>query len=143
MREVPARRITGQCFGHATYGLCTKSPNPPADFAFRLKREEVAGLRSQNATSSSANLTNRSQFATGLKVSARARSQIATLKSPASSNLRSQIVISKGRGGRRYPPYAFTQHDPIIRDKSENNTTYRQSTRVQTFSFAKLRQRGL
>jgi len=23
-------------------------------------------------------------------------------------SLRSQIVISKGRGGRRYPPYAFT-----------------------------------
>ena len=23
--------------------------------------------------------------------------------------LRSQIVISKGRGGRRYPPYAFTE----------------------------------
>lgn len=24
--------------------------------------------------------------------------------------LRSQIVTSKGRGGRRYPPYAFTEH---------------------------------
>jgi len=24
-------------------------------------------------------------------------------------NLRSQIVISKGRGGTRYPPYAFTE----------------------------------
>ncbi len=24
-------------------------------------------------------------------------------------SLRSQIVISKGRGGRRYPPYAFTE----------------------------------
>jgi hypothetical protein len=24
-------------------------------------------------------------------------------------SLRSQLVISKGRGGRRYPPYAFTE----------------------------------
>jgi hypothetical protein len=24
-------------------------------------------------------------------------------------SLRSQIVISKGKGGRRYPPYAFTE----------------------------------
>jgi len=29
--------------------------------------------------------------------------------------LRSQIVISKkGRGGRRYPPYAFTEHGSIM-----------------------------
>ncbi len=29
--------------------------------------------------------------------------------------LRSQIVISKkGRGGRRYPPYAFTEHGAIM-----------------------------
>src|SRR5882672_6115019 len=55
--------------------LCTKSPNTPADFAFRLKREEAASLMSQIAISSSANLTNRWQFATSLKVSARSRSQ--------------------------------------------------------------------
>jgi len=31
------------------------------------------------------------------------------------SSLRSQIVISKmGRGGRRYPPYAFTEHGAIM-----------------------------
>src|SRR5258708_32498998 len=30
-------------------------------------------------------------------------------------SLRSQIVISKkGRGGRRYPPYAFTEHGAIM-----------------------------
>src|SRR5436309_14888344 len=29
--------------------------------------------------------------------------------------LRSQIVISKpGRGGRRYPPYAFTEHGALM-----------------------------
>ncbi|MBI4025537.1 MAG: ORF6N domain-containing protein [Verrucomicrobia bacterium] len=30
------------------------------------------------------------------------------------SNLRSQIVISKGKGGRRYRPYAFTEHGAIM-----------------------------
>ena len=28
--------------------------------------------------------------------------------------LRSQIATSKGRGGRRYPPYAFTEHGAIM-----------------------------
>ena len=28
--------------------------------------------------------------------------------------LRSQFVTSKGRGGRRYTPYAFTEHGVII-----------------------------
>lgn len=28
--------------------------------------------------------------------------------------LRSQIVISKGRGGRRYAPYAFTEHGALM-----------------------------
>ncbi len=28
--------------------------------------------------------------------------------------LRSQIVISKGRGGRRYLPYAFTEHGAVM-----------------------------
>jgi hypothetical protein len=29
-------------------------------------------------------------------------------------SLRSQIVISKGRGGRRYMPYTFTEHGAIM-----------------------------
>jgi hypothetical protein len=29
-------------------------------------------------------------------------------------SLRSQIVTSKGRGGRRYRPYAFTEHGAIM-----------------------------
>ncbi len=28
--------------------------------------------------------------------------------------MRSQIVTSKGRGGRRYLPYAFTEHGAIV-----------------------------
>ena len=30
------------------------------------------------------------------------------------NSLRSQIVISKGKGGRRYLPYAFTEHGVIM-----------------------------
>ncbi|MCA1575324.1 MAG: ORF6N domain-containing protein [Acidobacteria bacterium] len=32
--------------------------------------------------------------------------------------LRSQFVPSKGRGGRRYAPYAFTEHGVIMRRTS-------------------------
>jgi hypothetical protein len=30
------------------------------------------------------------------------------------ASLRSQFVISKGRGGRRYLPYAFTEHGAVM-----------------------------
>ena len=53
----------------------------PADFMFQLTKEETACLRSQIAT-----LNN------GLEP------------------LRSQIVTSKGKGGTRYLPYAFTRN---------------------------------
>ena len=57
----------------------------PADFAFRLSREEFDALRSQIVISDKHD-------------------------SREVSSLRSQIVISKkGRGGRRYLPYAFTE----------------------------------
>jgi phage regulator Rha-like protein len=36
------------------------------------------------------------------------------LTKPESDSLRSQIVISKGRGGRRTLPYAFTEHGAIM-----------------------------
>src|SRR5437879_1967124 len=40
--------------------------------------------------------------------------------------LRSQIAISKkGRGGRRYAPYAFTEHGAIKADKVLTLITYR------------------
>ncbi|MCH7871284.1 MAG: ORF6N domain-containing protein [Planctomycetes bacterium] len=58
----------------------------PADFMFRLSKVEFDALRSQSATSSSG----RGERAVG--------------------NLRSQSVTSSSKwGGRRYPPYAFTE----------------------------------
>jgi hypothetical protein len=71
------------------YGVQTKVLNQsvrrnkkrfPEDFVFRLTKEENISLRSQNAT--------------------------------LNESLRSQIVTSneRQRGGRRYPPYAFTDY---------------------------------
>jgi ORF6N domain-containing protein len=60
-----------------------------ADFAFQLTDDELAALRSQLVISKSP-------------------------ASQASSRLRSQIVTSNtGRGGRRYLPYAFTEHGAL------------------------------
>jgi len=57
----------------------------PADFMFQLTEEEAVSLRCQNGTSNAE---------PGLH----------------GDGLRSQIVTSNvGRGGRRYPPYAFTE----------------------------------
>ncbi len=58
----------------------------PVDFAFQFTREEVANLRSQIVTSSS----------------------------EADRSLRSQIVTLKAHGGRRYLPWAFTEHGAIM-----------------------------
>jgi hypothetical protein len=62
----------------------------PPDFMFQLAKEELDLLRSQFVTSKSASRLNQGE----------------------PGFLRSQFVISKSgdpRGGRRYPPYAFTE----------------------------------
>jgi phage regulator Rha-like protein len=64
----------------------------PADFMFQLTKEEFEGLRFQIETS---------------KNSDALRLQNETLKNI--DYLRSQIATSKGRGGTRYLPYAFTE----------------------------------
>ncbi len=54
-------------------------------------------------------------------------------------SLRSQIVISKGRGGRRYPPYAFTEHGAIM---AANVLNSKAAVRMSVFvvrAFVKLR----
>lgn len=75
------------------YGVTTKRLNEqfrrnrkrfPKDFAFQLTAEEVESLRSQNATA--------------------ARK---------TSILRSQNATSSSHGGRRYRPYAFTEHGAL------------------------------
>ena len=83
----------------ALYGVATRvliqavkrnAERFPPDFMFQLTKEEVDLLRSQFVTSKSASRLNQGE----------------------SGILRSQFVISKipdPRGGRRYPPYAFTE----------------------------------
>jgi len=131
IHEIRAERVILDSDLAAIYGVSVKALNQaikrnaerfPEDFVFRLTRSEFEdSLRSQFVTSYS-------------------RSQIATLKSPADSNLRSQIVISKGRGGRRYPPYAFTEHGAIM---AANVLNSKQAVRMSVFvvrAFVKLRE---
>jgi hypothetical protein len=66
----------------------------PKDFMFRLTDSEWQTMRSQIVTSN--------------KSSDSLRSQIVTLDGNTDS-LRSQFATSKGRGGTRYLPYAFTE----------------------------------
>jgi len=66
----------------------------PADFMFQLSAEEYERIRSRFVTASQASHPNSSQTVTSSRIG---------------KTLRSQFVTSKGRGGRRYRPYAFTE----------------------------------
>jgi hypothetical protein len=77
------------------YGVATKRFNEafrrnhdrfPADFAFQVTAQELSNLRSQFATSSS---------------------------QPNESNKESGPVV-RFHGGRRYPPWAFTEHGALM-----------------------------
>ena len=63
----------------------------PEDFMFRLSATEYEAIRSQFVTASSEERPSASR------------------RLMEKNRLRSQIVISKGRGGRRYLPYVFTE----------------------------------
>jgi ORF6N domain. len=54
--------------------------------------------------------------------------------------LRSQIVISKGRGGRRYLPYAFTEHGAIMAASLLNSKTAVEASVQVVRAFVRLRQ---
>lgn len=54
-------------------------------------------------------------------------------------SLRSQIVISKGRGGRRYLPYAFTEHGAIMAANVLNSKTAVQASVQVVRAFIRLR----
>lgn len=80
----------------------------PADFMFQLSKEEFENWKSQFAISNKDEFS-RSQTVTLNDDSKDLRSQFAT-SNVNSINLTSQIVISNGRGGQRYLPYAFTEN---------------------------------
>ncbi|HYJ89272.1 MAG TPA: ORF6N domain-containing protein [Pyrinomonadaceae bacterium] len=54
--------------------------------------------------------------------------------------LRSQFVISKGRGGRRHLPYAFTEHGAIMAANVLNNERAVEASVQVVRAFVKLRQ---
>jgi hypothetical protein len=54
--------------------------------------------------------------------------------------LRSQSVISKGRGGRRYLPYVFTEHGAIMAANVLNSKTAVQASVEVVRAFIRLRQ---
>jgi hypothetical protein len=66
----------------------------PDDFMFQLTPEEWERMRSHAVTASNAKGGNASQT---------------VMSGKGAEPLRSQTVISKGKGGRRYMPYAFTE----------------------------------
>ena len=94
------------------YGVPTKALNLavkrnierfPADFMFQLNEEEMEALRFHFETSNAGG-----QAETGILRSQIGASNARSQTQPA--DLTSQSVTSKpGRGGRRYPPYAFTE----------------------------------
>lgn len=55
-------------------------------------------------------------------------------------SLRSQIVISKGRGGRRFMPYAFTEHGAIMAANVLNSERAVQASVQVVRTFVRLRQ---
>jgi hypothetical protein len=113
----------------AIYGVTTKRLNQqvkrnigrfPADFMFRLTKEEYG-----EAVTVCDHLS---------RSGSRSKSQIATL------NLRSQIVTSSGHGGVRYTPYAFTEHGAIMAASVLNSE---QAVKVSLYvvrAFVKLRE---
>jgi hypothetical protein len=54
--------------------------------------------------------------------------------------LRSQIVISKGRGGRRSLPYAFTEHGAIMTANVLNSEQAVEASVEVVRAFVRLRQ---
>ena len=54
--------------------------------------------------------------------------------------LRSQIVTSKGRGGRRYPPHAFTEHGALMAASVLNSPTAVQVALQVVRAFIRIRQ---
>jgi len=106
------------------YGVATKRLNEqvrrnryrfPRDFVLQLTLKKVTNLRSQ----------------------------IATSNQEESTALRCQIGTSKGRGGRRYLPYAFTEHGAIM---AANVLNSRRAIEMSVFvvrAFVKMREQLL
>jgi phage regulator Rha-like protein len=86
----------------------------PPEFMFQLTQAECDDLRSQFVISEDEYDNLRSQIVTSKDKGENLKSQIVTSRNKDDS-LRSQIATSKnGKGGRRYLPFAFTEHGVIM-----------------------------
>jgi hypothetical protein len=130
LRLVRSERVIFDTDLARLYGVKTKALNRavkrntdrfPSDFVFRLTSEEFDSLRCQFGTSKREE--DRLQTAVSL-----------------GGDLKSQIAASKaGRGGRRYLPYAFTEHGAIM---AANVLNSRQAVQMSVFvvrAFVKMR----
>ena len=116
------------------YGVATKALNQavkrnierfPERYMFQLNKDDVANMRSQIVTGSSAEPS--------------LRSQDVTLNSDESGSiLRSQIVTSRW-GGIRYLPYAFTEHGIIMLASVLNSPTAVEASVRITDTFVAMR----
>ena len=88
----------------------------PADFVFQLSRDEIAGLKSQFVIPNSQHIAVQHDGAL--------RSQFATLK----------------RGGRRTPPYAFTEHGALMAANVLNSPAAVKMSVYVVRAFIKLRE---
>jgi hypothetical protein len=61
------------------------------------------------------------------------------MSEPEWDSLRSQIVISKGRGGRRYRPYVFTEHGAVMAANVLNSPRATQMSVFVVRAFIKMR----
>jgi phage regulator Rha-like protein len=92
----------------------------PPEFMFQLTKDEYENLMSQFATSKNATSSLKSQFVT--------------------SSLRSQFATSKnGKGGRRYLPFAFTEHGVIMLSSVLNSKIARQINIAVVKAFIDMR----
>lgn len=87
----------------------------PADFVFQLTASEAEALRSQIAISSSRGTKKENDV------------------------LRSQIATSSYHGGRRYRPYAFTEHGAIMAANVLNSTRAVQMSVFVVRAFLRMR----
>ena len=135
IQEIRGERVILDSDLARIYGMTTKRLNEqvkrnadrfPEDFAFKLTNKEWVGLRSQFVTSNPFDLANRSQSA--------------TLESSGAPNLRSQIATSSPHGGRRYQPYAFTEHGAIMAANVLNSKPAVQMSVFVVRAFVKLRE---
>jgi ORF6N domain len=135
IREVRELKVILDADLARIYGVTTKRLNEqvkrnqerfPADFAFQLTAKETESLRSQFATSSGGN---RSQIATGSAQGVKHEKDV----------LRSQIATSSSHGGRRYRPYAFTEHGAIMAANVLNSARAMQMSVFVVRAFLKMR----